>query len=86
MAAMTTAFGGIRPRGYAGLRILVLLCCLLTPAALRAEPLSLQQAMDQALAYAPAVRAAEAGRDAAAEDAVLGRARLLPYVEASGSL
>jgi len=59
---------------------------LLSPALLRAEPLSLQQAVDLALAHAPAVLAAEAGRDAAAEDETLGRAWLLPYVEVNGSI
>jgi len=67
-------------------RGLIFACCLLVPFAVRAEPLSLQQAVDLALAHAPAMQAAEAGRDAAAEDTALGRAWLLPYVEASASL
>jgi len=65
---------------------LIFLGCLLLPAGLRAEPLSLQQAVDLALAHAPAMQAALAGRDAAAEDAALGRAWLLPYVELKGSI
>jgi len=72
--------------GQTGLRYLLFLGCLLLPAGLRAEPLSLQQAVDLALAHAPAVQAAEAGRDAAAEDEALGRSWLLPYIEASGSI
>ncbi|RMH61615.1 MAG: type I secretion protein TolC [Zetaproteobacteria bacterium] len=42
----------------------------------------LQDAVGQALAHAPALQAAAAARDAAAEDRVLGRAWLLPYVVA----
>jgi len=73
-----------------------LLTCLLAPAWLGAEPLvmqatisqpmTLQQAVDLALEHAPAIHAAEAGRDAASEDAAIGRAGLLPYVEMRGSL
>ncbi|HXH71646.1 MAG TPA: TolC family outer membrane protein [Mariprofundaceae bacterium] len=68
------------------MRRLMLLCCLLLPAPLWAEPMTLQQAIDLALAHAPAVKAAEAGRDAAAEDASIGLAGLLPRVDANGSL
>jgi len=71
--------------GKRRVRWLILLCCLLLPTALRAEPLSLQQAVQLALTHAPAMRAAEAGRDALSEDAALGRAGLLPYVEINGS-
>jgi len=59
---------------------------LLLPATLQAEPMTLQQAVEMALANAPAMKAAEAGRDAAAEDSNLGRAALLPHVEVSGSI
>ncbi len=66
-------------------RYLLLLGCLLSPAVLRAEPLDLQQAVNMALAHAPAMKAAEAERDAAAEDVALGRAGLLPNIQLSGS-
>ena len=68
------------------IRYMFLPFCLLVPGWLLAEPLSLQQALELALTHAPAVQAAEAGRDAAAEDAALGRAPLLPQIEVSGSL
>lgn len=68
------------------LRSLVFLCCLFIPITARAEQLSLRQAVEMALAHAPAMQAAEAGRDAAAEDEALGRAWLLPYIEARGSV
>ncbi len=61
-----------------------MLFCLL-PGIAVAEPLTLSQAVSLALEHAPAMQAAEAGRDAAAEDADIGRAALLPYVQASGS-
>ena len=67
-------------------RYLFLFGCLLIPTGLRAEELSLQQAIELALAHAPAMHAAEAGRDAAAEDAAIGLAPLLPSVELNGSL
>lgn len=67
------------------IRNLFLLVCLMTPVWLRAEPLNLQQAVDMALAHAPAVKAAEAERDASAEDVALGRAGLLPSIELNGS-
>jgi len=68
------------------LRSLFLLGCLLAPAWLRAEPMTLQQAIDLALEHAPAMQKAEANRDAAAEDADIGRAGLLPYVQATASI
>lgn len=67
-------------------RQVILLCCLLLPVQLWAEPMTLQQAVDLALTHAPAVKAAEAGRDAAAEDESIGLAALLPRVDANGSL
>ncbi|PIP03722.1 MAG: type I secretion protein TolC [Zetaproteobacteria bacterium CG12_big_fil_rev_8_21_14_0_65_54_13] len=57
---------------------------LLTPT-LCAQPVSLSQAVNDALAHAPALQSAEAGRMSALEDEKLGRAWLLPYVVASGS-
>lgn len=66
-------------------RYLLLLGCLCSPTWLRAEPLNLQQAVNMALAHAPAVKAAEAQRDASAEDVALGRAGLLPSIELEGS-
>jgi len=65
---------------------LILIGCLLAPTLLRAEPLNLQQAVELALAHAPAMQAAVAGRDASAEDSALGRAWLLPYAELRGSI
>jgi len=47
---------------------------------------SLKSVVDQALAHAPLLQAAEAARDASKEDVILGRAWLLPYVVANGSL
>jgi len=78
--------GAIMGSKLKSIRYLILLGCLLSPAALRAEPITLQQAVDLALANAPAMHAAMAGRDASAEDAALGRAWLLPYVELRGSM
>ncbi|WP_167631138.1 TolC family protein [Mariprofundus ferrooxydans] len=52
---------------------------------LHAQPVSLSQAVTDALGHAPALQSAEAARDSASEDAKLGRAWLLPYVAASGS-
>lgn len=66
------------------MRMGVLLACLLLPGPLMAEPLGLAEVVDLALAHAPAEQAAEAGRDAAAEDAAIGRAPLLPRVELTG--
>lgn len=68
------------------MRFILFLGALMLPAMLHAEPLTLQQAVDLALDHAPAVKAAEAGRDAAAEEKAIGRAPLLPYVEVSGSI
>ena len=68
------------------LRYLWLAGLMLCSTQLHAEPLDMQQAVELALAHAPAMQAAEAGRDAAAEDEAIGRAWLLPYVEVSGSL
>jgi len=58
---------------------------MLSTPLLYAQPVSLSQAVTDALGHAPALQSAEAARDSAREDAQLGRAWLLPYVAASGS-
>lgn len=58
----------------------------ITTAATQAEAESLKSAVIAALEHAPALQAAEAARDASKEDITLGRAWLLPYVVADGSL
>lgn len=47
---------------------------------------SLRSVVAQTLEHAPALQAAESGRNAAAEDAALGRAGLLPYFAGKGSV
>lgn len=66
--------------------MLLFAACLLAPVWLAAEPISLQQSVTLALEHAPAMLAAEADRDATLEDKNIGRAVLLPYVEATGSI
>ncbi|MDX8401093.1 MAG: TolC family outer membrane protein [Mariprofundaceae bacterium] len=61
--------------------MLTLLACA-GPA--RAEVLTLQDAVEQALARAPGFQAERVKRQVAAEDVRLARAWLLPYVEAGG--
>lgn len=51
-----------------------------------ADATTIREAVTMALEHAPTLQAARAERDAVAEDAALGRAKLLPYVVASGSL
>jgi len=68
-------------------KIMMLSLCLLLPSpAFSASVSSLQSAVDLALKHAPSLQAAQAARDASAEDITLGRAWLLPYVVANGSL
>jgi len=62
-----------------------LLIALLSHSDLKAETLSLNDAVAQAVEYAPAMKAAEAGRDAAGEELTIGRAGLLPRLDATGS-
>jgi len=59
---------------------------LLSTFAFSAHAESLKSVVDQALAHAPLLQAAQAARDASNEDITLGRAWLLPYVVANGSL
>ncbi|MBN4076926.1 TolC family protein [Mariprofundus ferrooxydans] len=65
---------------------LFLLLLLLPKFAFSADATRLQSVVALALEHAPTLQAAEAARDAAAEDITLGRAWLLPYVVANGSL
>lgn len=51
----------------------------------RAEEITLARAVELALDYAPSVKAAEAGRDAAGQDFDIGRAGLLPHLDLTGS-
>lgn len=69
--------------------MICLTLCLL-PAIAAADPsggsMTLAEAVNLALEHAPAMQAAEAERDAASEDADIGRAGLLPFVQATGSI
>ena len=67
------------------MKYLFLLLCMI-PGLAMADSLSLSQMVDLALQHAPAMLSAEAGRDATLEDKNIGRAALLPYVEATGSI
>jgi len=66
--------------------ICLLLCGMMLLASVaQASPVTLEQAVQDALAHAPALKAAIAARNSAQEDKTLGRAWLLPYVVANGS-
>ncbi|HKI61758.1 MAG TPA: TolC family protein [Mariprofundaceae bacterium] len=62
--------------------ILSCLCGLISCSAW-AEEITLAHAIDLAVEHAPAMRAAEAGRDLADQEAAIGESGLLPRVEAS---
>lgn len=64
-------------------RAICLLLVFWTPAAW-GQSLDLVEAARLALTHAPALAAAEAGRDAAQEDIALARAELLPFVQGTG--
>ncbi|MDQ6963927.1 MAG: TolC family protein, partial [Mariprofundales bacterium] len=66
--------------------VTLLVVMLLSNTAMAADPSSLRSVVALALEHAPSLQAAEAARDAAAEDLILGRAWLLPYVIANGSV
>jgi len=67
-------------------KIMILSLCLLLPSpAFSADVSSLQSAVDLALMHAPSLQAAQAARNASAEDISLGRASLLPYVVGKAS-
>jgi len=66
--------------------IMVWICILIPTAAVATELSSLKSAVKSALEHAPSLQAAQAARDAATEDITLGRAGLLPYVIAKGSI
>jgi len=70
---------------------LLLTACLMAMVSFTTAPSlsqaeSLKSAVTQALEHAPSLLAAQAARDASNEDMTLGRAWLLPYVVANGSL
>lgn len=67
------------------IRLPILLACLLAAVPVYAEELTLSHAVELALEHAPAMQAAEAGRDAAREDRQIGLARLYPSITANGS-
>ena len=66
-------------------RTTLFLLCLLVSFSASAAEITLVRAVEMALEHAPAMKAAEAGRDAAGHDFEIGRAALLPRLDATGS-
>ncbi|MCF7821388.1 MAG: TolC family protein [Mariprofundaceae bacterium] len=66
-------------------RTVLCFVCLLASFSAWAGELSLARAVELAVENAPAIQAAEAGRDAAKEDLIIGRAALLPHLDLTGS-
>ncbi|TLS67882.1 type I secretion protein TolC [Mariprofundus erugo] len=66
-------------------KLIPCLFALLLPQWGLAAPVSLEEAIRDALDHAPALQSAMAARNSAREDRLLGRAWLLPYVVTSGS-
>ncbi len=66
-------------------RIVLFLVCVLASFSAWAEEITLVRAVELALDYAPAMKAAEAGRDASEQDYYIGVAGLLPRVDVTGS-
>jgi len=67
------------------IRTVLLLLWAVVPFSVSAQEVTLARAVGLAVAHAPAMQAAEAGRDAAREDLTIGEAALLPRLDASGS-
>ena len=66
-------------------RTLLFIICMSVSSFVWAEEGTLARAVALALEHAPAMKAAEAGRDSAQEDIYIGRAALLPRLDATGS-
>jgi len=78
-------FGGWSGEREMTTRTILFLLCILTSFPVWGEEITLSKAVELALAHAPAMKAADAGRDAAAQDRNIGRAGLLPRIDATGS-
>ena len=66
-------------------RILLFILAMVLSFSAWADEVTLARAVELALEHAPAMKSAEAGRDAAREDLTIGRAALLPRLDATGS-
>jgi len=67
------------------IRTILFSILLLASYSARAEEVTIARAVALAIGHAPAMKAAEAGRDASREERSIGRAGLLPRIDATGS-
>ncbi len=67
------------------IRTILCFACALVSFPVAAGELTLARAVELAVVHAPAIQAAEAGRDASLQDLTIGRAALLPRLDLTGS-